>query len=160
MCCKQDNLKNLKSPQRDANVHSTFHSVGCTNTFSTRTARTSLPLHGYVSCQQDKPQNFKVSLMRCKSPLDRSLCRVDKHFVHSYGSYDSTTITRGLLPTRQATKFLSLPNEMQQSTRQFTLSTRIMSTVLDNPPSNEPTQNGSKSTNYKSQTMTFLNPLK
>ena len=60
--------------------------------------------------------------MRCKSPLDSSLCWVDKHFVHSYGSYDSTTITRGLLPTKQATKFPSLLNEMQKSTRQFTLS--------------------------------------
>ena len=61
--------------------------------------------------------------MRCKSPLDSSLCPLDKHFLHSYDSYDSTTITRGLLPTRQAIKFPSLLNEMQMSTRQFTLST-------------------------------------
>ena len=61
----------------------------------------------------------QVSIMRCKSPLESSLCRVDKHFLHSYGS---TTITPGLLPTRQATKFRSLLNEMQKSTRQFTLS--------------------------------------
>ena len=72
--------------------------------------------------------------MRCKCPLDSLLCRVDKHFLHSYDSYHSTTITRSPLPTRQARKFLSLLNEMQMSTWQFTLSTRIMSTVLDNSP--------------------------
>ena len=38
-----------------------------------------------------------VSLMRCKSPLDGLICQVDKHFFHSYGLYDSTTITQGLL---------------------------------------------------------------
>ena len=59
--------------------------------------------------------------MRCKCPLDSSLCRV---------ALDS--ITRSPLPTRQAIKFLSPLNEMQMSSWQFTLSTRIMSTVLDN----------------------------
>ena len=78
--------------------------------------------------------------MRCKSPLDSSLCPLDKHFLHSYGLVDSATITRGLLPTRQAIKFLSLLNEMQKSTRQFTLCTRIMSTVLDNPHLMAPNQ--------------------
>ena len=75
--------------------------------------------------------------MRCKSPLDSFLRRVDKHFLHSYDSYDSTNFTRSPLPTRQARKFLSPLNQMQKSTgqfTQFTLSTRIMSTVLDNPP--------------------------
>ena len=71
--------------------------------------------------------------MRCFSPLDSLLCRVDKHFLQSYNSYDSTTITRGLLLTSKATKlnekkhhkpkkFLSPLNEMLFSTRQFTLS--------------------------------------
>lgn len=54
-----------------------------------------------------------------------------KRFLRSYGSYDSTTITRGLLPTRQARKFLSPVNEMSKSTRQLALSPRIMSTVLN-----------------------------
>ena len=43
------------------------------------------------------------------------------------------SITRSPLPTRQARKFLSPLNEMQMSTGKFTLSTRIMSTVLENP---------------------------
>ena len=37
-------------------------------------------------------------------------------------SYDSTTITQGLLQKRQATKFLSPLKEMQKSTGQFNLS--------------------------------------
>ena len=48
----------------------------------------------------DKRQNFKVPLMGSKSPLDSLLCQMDKHFLHSYYSYDSTTNYTGfLLPT-------------------------------------------------------------
>ena len=68
-----------------------------------------------------------VSLMRCKSPLGGLICQVDKHFLHSYGSRDSTTITRSPLLTRQARKFLSPLNDM--STRQFTLFTHYIRLV-------------------------------
>ena len=46
-------------------------------------------------------------------PLDSLLCRVDKHFLQSHDSYDSTTITWGLLLTSQATKLLSPLDEMR-----------------------------------------------
>ena len=36
------------------------------------------------------------------------LCRVDHRFLHLYDSYDSTTITRGLLLTSQATKSVKI----------------------------------------------------
>ena len=67
----------------------------------------SLLCRAYGSLQELSPL-VRPPLMRCKCPLINLLCRVDKHFLHLYGSYDSTTITWGLLPTRQATKFLSL----------------------------------------------------
>ena len=43
---------------------------------------------------------------------DSLLCRVDKHFLQSHDSYNSTTITWGLLLTSQATKLLSPLDEM------------------------------------------------
>ena len=49
--------------------------------------------------------------MRCISRLYSLPCRVDKHFLHSCDSYDSTTITRGLLLTSQVAKFLSPLND-------------------------------------------------
>ena len=64
--------------------------------------------------------------------LDSSLCLADEHFLKLYGSYDSTTI-HGVSANKTSDKISKSPNEMQKSTRQFTLSTRIMSTVLDNP---------------------------
>ena len=61
-------------------------------------------------------------------PLYSSLCLKNYHFFHSY---DSTTITKGLLLIWQATKFPISPlNEIHLSTRQPHLSSRIMSRVL------------------------------
>ena len=71
---------------------------------------------------------IRGTLMKCICPLVSLLCRVGKHFLHSY---DSTTITKGLLLIWQATKFpLSPLNEIHLSTRQPHLSSRIMSRVL------------------------------
>ena len=99
-------MKIFSTPKHEGPPPLVFRCIVCNNI-------TISPLISQVRC---------FSLMRCKRPLDSSLCPLDKRFLHSYGSYDSTTITRGLLPTRQAIKFLSLLNEMQKSTRQFTLS--------------------------------------
>ena len=63
-----------------------------------------------------------------------------KRFLHSYGSYDSTTITRGLLPTRQARKFPSPLNEMPKSTRQFAPSTRYHVDSMGQPSQHQSLQ--------------------
>ena len=75
--------------------------------------------------------------MRYICQLDSLLCRVDKHFLHSYDSYNSTTIERGHVANMTSDKFLSPLNEMQinvHSTVYF-VHWYIMLTVLDNPPS-------------------------
>ena len=62
--------------------------------------------------------------MRCISPLDNSHCRLDSACIHSCHSYDWTTHCLGPYLQQHAGYFLSVPNEMHLSTRQFSLSTR------------------------------------
>ena len=89
------------------------------------------PFDGFL-CRVDSYDSTTIISfkMRYICPLDSSLCRVNKHFLHWY---DSTTITKGLFLIRQATRFLSPLSEIYLSTRQLHLSTRIKSTVLENP---------------------------
>ena len=58
--------------------------------------------------------------MRCIFPFDNVLCPLENACVHSYDSYDSTT---DCLPP-------CLPNEMYFSTRQYSLSTRLIGPQL------------------------------
>lgn len=44
----------------------------------------------------------------CLDSTGRVLCRVDKNFLYSYDTYDSTIISRGLLLTSQATKSVKI----------------------------------------------------
>ena len=65
--------------------------------------------------------NIRSEWTSCLDSTGRVLCRVDKNFLHSYDTYDSTIIPRGLLLTSQATKCLSPLSEMYFSTPQLTL---------------------------------------
>ena len=67
-----------------------------------------------TSCRDSTYNKISKPLEGCICPLDSLRCRVDKHFLQSY---DSTTITWGLLLTSQATKLLSPINKMHFSTR-------------------------------------------
>ena len=47
--------------------------------------------------------------MGCKSPLDSLLCRVDKHLLHSYDSYDSTNFYMESLANKTNQKISKSP---------------------------------------------------
>ena len=70
-----------------------------------RLVRLDHKLHGV----HDKRQNFQVPLMGCKSPLDSLVYQVDKHFLHSYYSYDSTTNKTRFLANMTRNKIYKSP---------------------------------------------------